>query len=131
MYNRVGLMGRFTADPVAKQLPNGASMVTFTLAVDRDYKDSATGERGTDWVSCVAWRGVADFISRYFVKGRAALVDGRLQTRSWTDDVGNRRRVMEVVVENIHFVDSPKKTGVVVDSDTGFVPLPDDTPLPY
>lgn len=143
MYNRVGIMGRFAQDPVLKQMPSGTLMVTFTLAVERDYRDQS-GERGTDFIDCVAWRKTAEFVKKYFTKGRAALVDGRLQVRNWTDDVGNKRRAMEVLVGDIHFVDSPKERGSGVagvqrvaaanqlsPDEYGFIPLPDNEPLPY
>ena len=145
MYNRVGIMGRFAQDPVLRQMPSGAVMVTFTLAVERDYRDQS-GERGTDFIDCVAWRKTAEFVSKYFTKGRAALVDGRLQVRHWADESGNKRRAMEVLVEDVHFVDSPRERGSsaagmqratsvnyqpsTVDAD-GFIPLPDNEPLPY
>lgn len=107
MYNRVGIMGRLAQDPEVRRTQGGATMVTFTLAVDRDYKSQSSGERETDWIDCVAWRKTGEFISRYFTKGRMALVEGRLQVRKWTDNNGNPRRSTEVVVDDIYFADSP------------------------
>lgn len=107
MYNRVGIMGRLAQNPEVRYTQGGAMMVTFTLAVDRDYKAQSTGERETDWIDCVAWRKTGEFISRYFTKGRMALVEGRLQVRKWTDKDGNQRRTTEVVVDEIYFADSP------------------------
>lgn len=135
MYNRVGIMGRFAQDPVLKQMPSGAVMATFTLAVDRNYKDQSD-QRGVDWIDCVAWRRTADFVSRYFSKGRLALVDGHLQVRSWVDDSGKKRRVMEVVVEDIHFADSPRErssigAAVPASEQRGYEPLPDDMGVPF
>lgn len=106
MYNRVGIMGRLAQDPEYKIMPSGVGMCRFTLAVDRDYR-AQTGERETDWIDCVAWRKTGEFVSRYFTKGRMALVDGRLQVRKWTDTNGNPRRSTEVVVDEIYFADSP------------------------
>ena len=128
MYNRVGLMGRLAQDPTLKYTASGTPMVIFTLAVDRDYRDQ-NGERGTDFIDCVAWRKTAEFIGKYFSKGRAALVDGRLQVRHWVDDAGNKRRVTEVLVEDIHFVDSPKRAAAP--AAAGYEPLLDETELPW
>lgn len=107
MYNRVGIMGRLAQAPEVRRTQGGATMVTFTLAVDRDYKSQSSGERETDWIDCVAWRKTGEFVSRYFTKGRMALVEGRLQVRKWKDNNGNQRRTTEVVVDEIYFADSP------------------------
>ena len=112
MYNRVGIMGRFAQDPELRYAQNGAAMVTFTLAVDRDYKDQS-GSHATDWIDCIAWRKTGEFIKQYFTKGRMALVEGRIQVRNWVDSEGKKRRSTEVVVDEIYFADSPpaKRTG--------------------
>ena len=89
-------------------------MAALTLAVDRDYK-SQSGEKETDFIDVVAWRSTAEFVSKYFTKGRMAVVEGRLQIRDWTDKDGGRRRSAEVVADNVYFGDS-KRT--VSDSDT-------------
>ena len=81
-------------------------MTSFRLAVDRDFKDKTTGERGTDWIDVVAWRQTGEFVSRYFTKGRMAVVEGRLQMRDWTDKEGNKRTSAEVVADNVYFGDS-------------------------
>ena len=105
MLNKVFVMGRLARDPELRRTQNGTAVAAFTLAVDRDYKGAA-GERETDWIDCVAWRQSAEFVSRYFTKGRMAVVEGKLQIRDWTDKDGNKRRNTEVLVENIYFGDS-------------------------
>ena len=105
MLNKVFVMGRLARDPELRRTQNGTAVASFTLAVDRDYK-GASGERETDWIDCVAWRQSGEFVSRYFTKGRMAVVEGRLQIRDWTDNNGNKRRSTEVMVENIYFADS-------------------------
>lgn len=109
MLNKIFLMGRLTRDPELRKTQSGTSVASFTLAVDRDFKDSATGERGTDFIDCVAWRQTGEFAARYFGKGRMAVVGGRLQVRDWTDKDGNKRRAFEVVVDNMWFGDSKRE----------------------
>ena len=99
MLNRIVLMGRLTRDPELRQTQSGASVANFSLAVDRDFKDKQTGEKTTDFIDIVAWRSSAEFVSRYFAKGRMAVVEGRLQLRDWTDRDGNKRRTAEVLAE--------------------------------
>lgn len=106
MLNKIFLMGRLVADPELKQTPSGVSVATFRIAVDRDFKNKETGEREADFINIVTWRATADFVSRYFAKGRMAVVEGRLQTRSYTDKDGNKRYVSEVVADNVYFGDS-------------------------
>ena len=106
MLNKVFLMGRLTRDPEMRHTQTGTPVARFSLAVDRDFKDKATGERATDFIDIVAWRGTAEFVSRYFTKGRMAVVEGRLQIRDWTDKEGNKRRSAEVVADNVYFGDS-------------------------
>lgn len=102
MLNKVILMGRITADPELKQTPNGVSVTTFSLAVERSYSGKGT-ERQTDFINCVAWRNTAEFISRYFTKGKMMAVEGSLQVRSYEDRNGNKRTATEVVVDQAHF----------------------------
>ena len=90
MLNRIVLMGRLTRDPELRQTQSGASVANFSLAVDRDFKDKQTGEKTTDFIDIVAWRQTAEFVSRFFTKGRMAVVEGRLQIRDWTDKDGNK-----------------------------------------
>lgn len=104
--NKICIMGRMTADPELKNTPSGTSVVSFTLAVDRNFKDKQTGEKTVDFIPCTAWRQTAEFVSRYFAKGRMAVVEGSLQMRKWTDKDGNKRTSAEVVAENVYFGDS-------------------------
>ena len=106
MLNKVFIMGRLARDPELRRTQSGIAVASFTLAVDRDYKDKASGERAVDWIDCTAWRQAGEFVSRYFTKGRMAVVEGRLQITDWTDKDGNKRRKTEVVVEQIYFGDS-------------------------
>ena len=113
MLNKIFLMGRLTRDPELRRTQTGTPVASFSLAVDRDFKDKSTGERSTDFIDVVAWRQTAEFVSRYFTKGRMAVVEGRLQIRDWTDKDGNKRRSAEVMAENVYFGDSKR------DSDGG------------
>ena len=106
MLNRIVIMGRLVADPELRTTPAGVAVATVRLAVDRDFKNKQTGERETDFINVVAWRQTAEFISRYFTKGRMAVVEGRLQIRPYTDRDGNKRTAAEVVAENFYFGDS-------------------------
>ena len=107
MLNHIVLMGRLTRDPELRQTGSGISVASFTIAVDRDYAAQGA-EKETDFVDIVAWRGTADFVSKYFAKGRMAVVSGRLQIRNWQDKEGNKRRSAEVVADNIYFGESKK-----------------------
>lgn len=108
MLNQIILMGRLTRDPELRHTQSGTAVASFSLAVERDYK-SQNGEKETDFIDIVAWRGSAEFVSKYFSKGRMAVVAGRLQIRNWTDNDGSRRRSAEVVAENIYFGDSKRE----------------------
>ena len=108
MLNRIIIMGRLARDPELRRTQNGTPVASFRLAVDRDFKDKATGERSTDWIDVVAWRATAEFVSRFFTKGRMAVVEGRLQMRDWTDKDGNKRVAAEVVADNVYFGDSKR-----------------------
>ena len=110
MLNRIILMGRLTRDPELLHTQAGTSVASFSLAVDRDFKDKSTGEKGTDFIDIVAWRSSAEFVSRFFTKGRMAVVEGRLQLRDWTDKDGNKRRTAEVLAEHVYFGDSRRDT---------------------
>lgn len=101
MLNKVILMGRLTGDPELKTTPSGASVTSFSLAVERDYKSG--DERKTDFITVVAWRNTAEFICRYFQKGRLMAVEGRIETRKYTDKQGNNRTAFEVVADKVFF----------------------------
>lgn len=111
MLNKIFLMGRLTRDPELRRTQGGTAVASFTLAVDRDFKDKQTGEKATDFIDCVAWRNTAEFVSRYFTKGRMAVAVGSLQLRDWTDRDGNKRRSAEVIADNVYFGDSKRDGG--------------------
>lgn len=108
MLNHIVIMGRLTREPELRRTASGVAVASFTLAVERDMK-SKEGEKETDFIDCVAWRNTAEFVSKYFSKGRMAVVSGRLQIRGWTDKEGNKRRTAEVVADNVYFADSKKE----------------------
>ena len=109
MLNKIILMGRLTRDPELRHTQTGTAVASFSLAVDRDFKDKATGDRTTDFIDVVAWRQTGEFVSRYFTKGRMAVVEGRLQIRDWTDKDGNKRRSAEVVADSVYFGGSKRR----------------------
>ena len=113
MLNHIVIMGRLTRDPELRRTGTGVAVTSFSLAVDRDFGNRESGERETDFIDCVAWRQTGEFVSKYFTKGRMAVVSGRLQIRSWTDKDGNKRRTAEVVADNVYFGDSKR------DGDSG------------
>ena len=108
MLNHIVLMGRLTRDPELRRTGSGIPVASFTLAVDRDFGSRENGERETDFIDIVAWRNTAEFVSKYFAKGRMAVVSGRLQIRNWNDKDGNKRRSAEVVADNVYFGDSKR-----------------------
>ena len=107
MLNKIVIMGRLTRDPELRRTASSTAVAGFTLAVDRDFK-SQNGEKSTDFIDVVAWRNTAEFVAKYFTKGRMAVVEGRLQIRDWKDKDGNNRRSAEVVAENVYFGDSKR-----------------------
>ena len=140
MLNRIIIMGRLARDPELRHTQAGVAVASFRLAVDRDFKDKATGERATDWIDVVAWRQTGEFVSRYFTKGRMAVVEGRLQMRDWTDKEGNKRTSAEVVADNVYFADSKRDGdggGSYAPSQGGYpqsgggYPAPAPAPSPY
>lgn len=106
MLNHIVIMGRLTRDPELRRTGSGVAVASFTLAVDRDFSGKDGGEKETDFIDCVAWRGTGEFVSKHFNKGRMACVSGRLQLRDWTDKDGNKRRNAEVIADNVYFADS-------------------------
>ena len=107
MLNKIILMGRLTRDPELRRTQSGTPVTSFAIAVDRDFK-AQNGEKETDFIDIVAWRNTAEFVSKYFTKGRMAVVEGRLQIRDWTDKDGGKRRTAEVVADNVYFGDSKR-----------------------
>ncbi len=143
--NKVILAGRLTADPELKQTTSGISVVSFTIAVNRKYSKE---QQQPDWISVIAWRQTAEFISRYFKKGSAICIVGAIQTRSWQDQQGQKRYATEVVADEAMFVDSksdnqPAANGASVPGAIGYVPeayastapkfeeIPPDEDLPF
>ena len=108
MLNKIFLQGRLVADPELRHTQQGTAVASFRMAVDRDFKSKDPGASNTDFINIVAWRNTAEFLSRYFTKGRMALVEGRLQMRDYTDKGGNKRTVAEVVASNVYFGDSKR-----------------------
>ena len=146
MLNHITIMGRLTRDPELRRTGSGIAVASFTVAVDRDFADKQSGEKETDFIECVAWRQTGEFVSKYFTKGRMAVVSGRLQIRSWTDKDGNKRRTAEVVADSVYFGDSKKKSsggesyggnygqqnGGYSAPGSGFAPIEDeDAQLPF
>ena len=105
--NKIFIMGRLTRDPELRHTQSGKSVTSFSLAVDRDFKGQ-NGEKETDFIEVVAWKNTAEFVAKHFTKGRAAVVEGRLQIRDWTDKDGKKRTIAEVVADNVYFGDSKK-----------------------
>lgn len=130
MLNRIIIMGRLTRDPELRRTQNSTAVASFTLAVDRDFKGE-DGKRATDFIDIVAWRAVAEFVAKYFTKGRMAIVEGRLQLRDWKDKDGNARRSAEVIADNVYFGDSKRDSGAAEDSlgNVAAEELEDDLPL--
>ena len=103
MLNKIILMGRLGRDPEVRYTQSGTPVASFSLAVDRDFVDQATGRRPTDWIDVAAWNAKSKFVQQYFRKGQLAVVEGRLQIRDWTDKEGAKRRTAEVVADQIYF----------------------------
>lgn len=139
MLNHIVIMGRLTADPELRRTGNGIAVASFSLAVDRDRKDKATGEREADFIRCTAWRSKADFVSKYFSKGQTAVVAGRLHIDMYTDKDGNKRTSAEVQADNIYFGDSKRSdtgrsnysTGAQDSGSLEMTEAGDDEPLPF
>lgn len=110
MLNKIIIMGRLTRDPELRKTGTGVSAASFTIACDRDFADKQSNQKETDFVDIVAWKNTADFVSKYFSKGRMAVVVGRLQLRSWNDKDGNKRKTAEVIAENVYFGDSKSES---------------------
>ena len=124
MLNHITIMGRLTRDPELRRTGSGIAVASFSLAVDRDFPNKETGEKETDFIDCVAWRQTGEFVSKYFTKGRMAVVSGRLQIRKWKNDQGENRYSTEVVAENVYFGDSKRDS----DSANSYRPAPSYVP---
>ena len=133
MYNQVGLMGRLARTPELKRTQNGISITSFTLAADRDFKNES-GSRDTDWIDCVAWRGIAEFIAKNFQRGQSILVKGRLQSRNWTDAGGNNRRAVEILVDGAYFCGSAPARNAAPNyeqHDPSYFEVPEKEEIPF
>lgn len=149
MLNVAVLMGRLVSDPELRHTANDISVTSFTLAVERSYVKSGT-ERQADFIDVVAWRSTADFVCKYFRKGQLVAVEGSIQTRTYTDKDGNKRKAVEVVADNVHFAEPKRDSGAApsnyharndgaeqpvpayVSGDTGdFEEIPSDDDLPF
>ena len=141
MLNHITIMGRLTRDPEMRSTHSGVAVASFPLAVDRDFGGRDGGEKPTDFIDCTAWRHTAEFVSKYFTKGRMAVVSGRLQIDNYTDNDGNKRRSAKVIADNIYFGDSKKdgatsgqrgETASFTPAPSDFVPVNvDDGELPF
>lgn len=127
MLNHIDIMGRLTKDPELRYTQSQVPVASFTLAVDRDYKQ--TGSE-TDFINCIAWRNTAEFIQKYFSKGRMMIASGRLQIRTYEDNNGVKRTVAEVVVDNAYFGDS-KKENAGDNVPEGYTIAENDEKLPF
>lgn len=110
MLNHISIMGRLTKDVELRRTGSGIAVASFTVAVDRDFKNG-NGEKETDFFDCTAWRGTAEFVERNFSKGKMIIVVGRLQNRRWTDKDGNNRKTDEIVADNVYFGEAKKDIG--------------------
>ena len=149
MLNHIDVMGRLVRDPELRYTQSNTPVTSFTIAVDRDFGKTESGDRQTDFIDCVAWRSTAEYINKYFTKGRMAVVSGRLQLREWVDKNENKRRNAEIVVDNIYFGDSRRDgenhpassqsasggfdfgPGRSADTPSPFEELEDDGELPF
>ena len=130
MLNKIFLMGRLTRDPEMRRTGSGTAVASFSIAVERDFKGK-DGERETDFIDVTCWRSTAEFVSKYFTKGRMAVVEGRLQIRDWTDKEGNKRRSAEVVADSVYFGDSKRTEAAAPSGNFEELPPGDDSELPF
>lgn len=133
MLNKITIMGRLTRDPELRRTNSGIAVTNFALAVERDF-GGKDGEKETDFIECVAWRNTGEFVSKYFSKGRMAVVSGQLQIRRWKDKDGNNRSTAEVVADSVYFGDSKKESDTTQDAppQNDFAPIDyDDGQLPF
>jgi len=127
--NSIIIQGRLTADPELRQTQSGVSVVNFTVACNREHN-----KEETDFISCIAWRQTAEFVSKYFRKGQLVLVRGSLQSRKWTDRDGGKRINWDVVCDNVYFCESKKDSGdgyTAKTPDVTYTEVEDDGELPF
>lgn len=134
MLNTITISGRICNDLELKTTTNGTEVLSFTIACERDYKDQ-NGEKPVDFIDCIAFKHTAVFVSKYFAKGRMAIVNGKLQTRTWQDKDGNKRKSTEIVADNVYFADSKNNAEANKNENRGvsvdFEPIADDERLPF
>ena len=123
MLNHITIMGRLTRDPELRRTNSGTAVCSFTVACDRDF-----GDKETDFIDCVAWKGTGEFVSNHFAKGKMIVVSGRLQIRKWTDKDGNKRQTAEINADNVYFGEA--KSGESKSDDFGMLTDP-DVGLPF
>ena len=126
MLNVAAIMGRLVADPELRHTPNDIAVTTFTLAVDRSYSRAGT-ERQTDFIDVVAWRQTAEFVCKYFSKGRMMAVTGSIQTRNYEDETGAKRTAFEVVADEAQFVESKRESAAAAARPVGEFKAPAET----
>ena len=129
MLNVVAIMGRLVADPELRTTQQGTNVCSFRIACDRNFARQGE-QRQADFIDIVAWRSQAEFVSKYFTKGRMAVVEGRLQIRDWTDKEGGKRRSAEVIADNVYFGDSKPKDGGEEDDIPAYTGTPDSFAVP-
>ena len=129
--NNVSLIGRLTADPELRNTQSGISFVRFCIAVDRSYSKQGE-EKQTDFINVVAWRQSAEFICKYFSKGKRIALTGRIQTGSYTDKDGNKRSTFDIIAENVEFCEAKKSSSKPdIYSDGEYEDVPSDEDLPF
>ena len=132
MLNKSIQMGRLTADPELRRTPNNTAVTSFSLAVERDMPNKQTGEREADFIDYVCFGGTAEFVSKWFSKGSMVAVVGRIQTRTWEDKQGNKRKSVEVVADNVYFAGNKKTEQSDMRSfDFAGVDVTDESDLPF
>ena len=130
MLNVAAIMGRLVADPELRHTPNDIAVTTFTLAVDRSYSRAGT-ERQTDFIDVVAWRQTAEFVCKYFSKGRMMAVTGSIQTRNYEDKQGNKRKAFEIVANDVSFADSKRDSSGSAPGSYASAPAVQQRPAAY
>ena len=129
MYNKAILIGRLVADPEMRTTPQGVPVSTFRIAIDRPFMNG--GERKADFLTIVCWRKQAEFVCKYFQKGRAIGVDGSIQTRDYTDKDGNKRTAFEIIAGRVFFVESKAASGGTAGRTEDFEAVDDDEDWPF
>lgn len=126
MLNHITIAGRLTKDVEMRRTNSGKAVASFTLAVDRDFSK----EKETDFIDCTAWGNTGEFVSKYFSKGKMAIVSGRLQLRKWEDKNGNKRTSPEVVAENVYFCEKKDSNSDTMPNNFALLDG-DDSELPF